>query len=154
LSQALRRLRREHDAEGALVDLSQLGLAYPESRFALERISLEVEALLSLGRKDEALSRLDSLSLDQLPRGAERHVLRGELRALAQRWGEARDDFQHALALTSGQSAWSERALWGRAMAHLQLHDRAAALDDLREYVARYPSGNHARESARLLGTP
>ncbi len=154
LGRALRRLRREHDAEGALVILGQLGRAYPDSRFAFERSSLEVEALLSLGRDGEALGRLDGLPLDQLPRGAERYVVRGELRARAQRWSEARDDFQHALSLTSGQPAWSERALWGRAMAHLRLQNRESATADLRTYVDRFPSGKYVKEAARLLATP
>jgi tetratricopeptide (TPR) repeat protein len=154
LGRALRQLRREHDAEGALVILGELGRAHPDSRFALERSSLEVEALLALGRDGEALARLDGLPLDQLPRGAERYVVRGELRARAQRWSEARDDFQRALTLTSGQPTWSERALWGRAMARLRLQDREAALADLRTYMDRFPSGRYAREAARLLGTP
>ncbi len=154
LGRALRRLRHDHDAEGALTILGDLARSHPGGSLALERGNLEVEALLTLGRDEQALARLDGMALDELPRGAERRVVRGELRARARRWAEARDDFEHALSQASGQPAWRERALWGRAVTGLRLKDQASAHEDLRRYLELYPAGDHATEARRLLSTP
>ena len=98
LGQALRSLRNDHDPLLALDTLARHAALFPHSPLASERSMLEVEALLALGRHDEALARLDGMSLDNTPRSAERHVMRGELRARAQRWREAAADFDQALA--------------------------------------------------------
>jgi TolA-binding protein len=78
-------------------------------------------------------------------------VVRGELRARAQRWREAAADFDQALAHASGTSAWQERALWGRAVARTQAGDQAGARADLQLYLGRYPTGRFASEATRLL---
>jgi hypothetical protein len=91
------------------------------------------------------------MALDDLPRSAERTLLRGELRARFQRWPEARDDFEHALARSSGTPVWHERALWGRGVARLRTGDRAGGQADLKRYLATYSSGQHAAEAERLL---
>ncbi|HEX7597992.1 MAG TPA: hypothetical protein VF518_07240, partial [Polyangia bacterium] len=121
------------------------------SPLASERSQLEVEALLALGRHDEALLRLDGMSLGDTPRSAERHVVRGELRARARRWGEAGADFDQALAHVKGISIWHERALWGRAMVRLQAADKTDARADLQLYLQTYPKGRFSRDAARLL---
>jgi tetratricopeptide (TPR) repeat protein len=151
LGQALRRLRTDHDAAAALEILNRHAVSFPHSPLASERSVLEVEALLALGHREEALARLDRMSLDNTPRSAERHVVRGELRARAQRWHEAIADFDQALAHASGTRVWQERALWGRAVAHARAGDEVAARADLQTYLQLYPAGRFATEAARLL---
>ena len=153
LGQALRSLRNDHDPVAALDILARHAALFPHSPLASERSVLEVEALLALGRRDEALARLDGMSLDNTPRSAERHVVRGELRARAQRWREAAADFDQAMASGRGTPAWQERALWGRAVARTHAGDQAGARADLQFYLQRYPTGRFASEAARLLAT-
>jgi tetratricopeptide (TPR) repeat protein len=151
LGQALRSLRNDHDPAGALDILAKHATLFPHSPLASERSVLEVEALLALGRRDQALTRLDGMSLDNTPRGAERHVVRGELRARAQRWREAIGDFDQALAHASGTQVWHERALWGRAVARARAGNDVGARADLQTYLRLYPTGRFASEAARLL---
>jgi tetratricopeptide (TPR) repeat protein len=151
LGQALRSLRSDHDAAGALDILTRHAALFPHSPLTGERSVLEVEALLALGRRDEALARLDGMSLDNIPRSGERHVVRGELRARAQRWREAVADFDQALLRAGGPWAWQERALWGRAVARARVGDELAARTDLQTYLRLYPTGRFASQAARLL---
>jgi hypothetical protein len=151
LGQALRSLRRQHDPAAALDILAKHATLFPQSPLAGERTQLEVEALLALGRYPEALLRLDGLALDKIPRGAERHVVRGELRAQARRWSEAAVDFDEALATFKGSSPWQERALWGRAMARAHSGDRLGSAADMRLYLQTHPHGRFAAEATRLL---
>jgi hypothetical protein len=149
--QAMRKLRLEHDPSSALTALQEHARAYPRSGLSAERTALEVESLLALHRDREALSRLDAMALDALPRGGERFVVRGELRAAARRWPEASADFDQALSRISGSPAWHERALWGRAVARLRCGEREAGLADVESYRDRYPDGRFAAEAARFL---
>jgi len=151
LGQAMRSLRNDRDPAGALEILTRHAALFPQSPLASERSVLEVEALLALGRNDEALIHLDAMSLDNTPRSAERYVVRGELRARAQRWPEAGADFDRALAHGRGASPWQERALWGRAVTRTQAGDQAGARADLQLYLQIYPAGRFASEAARLL---
>jgi hypothetical protein len=151
MREAVRRLRQGGDAEGALTLLNELEKSHPRSLFALERSNLQVEAALTLGREKEALARLDGMALDDLPRSAERYLLRGELRARFRRWSEARDDFDHALSHGAVAGNGHERALWGRGVARLRAGDPAGGQADLYRYLATYPSGHHATEAVRLI---
>jgi hypothetical protein len=151
LGKAMRSLRNDRDPAGALDILARHAALFPQSPLASERSVLEVEALLAMGRNDEALLRLDGMSLDNTPRSAERYVVRGELRARAQRWPEAGADFDRALAHGRGASPWQERALWGRAVTRTQSGDQAGARADLQLYLQIYPAGRFASEAARLL---
>jgi hypothetical protein len=148
---ALRTLRAEHDAAGALAALREHGKVFPASTLAGERKALEVEALLALHRERDALALLDTMALDELPRSGERLVVRGELRATAKRWRQACGDFDRALARVSGSPAWHERALWGRGVARLRLGERDAGLADLERYRDTYPKGRFAAEAAKFL---
>ena len=151
LGKAMRSLRNDRDPAGALDILIRHAGLFPQSPLASERSVLEVEALLALGRNDEALLRLDRMSLDNTPRSAERYVVRGELRARAKRWGEAGADFDRALARGRGTSPWQERALWGRAVTRTQAGDQSGARADLQLYLQIYPTGRFASEAAGLL---
>jgi hypothetical protein len=72
------------------------------------------EILLTLGRRDQALSVLDRLALAGLPRARELKTLRGTLRAQAGRCREARVDLSAVMAITPADDL-SKRA--ARALA-------------------------------------
>lgn len=149
--QAMRRLRVENNPSAALSALEEHAQVYPRSSFRGERNALEVEALLALHRDRDALARLDTMALDELPRSGERFVVRGELRAAARRWLEASADFDQALGRVSGSPAWHERALWGRGAARLRCGEREAGLADLERYLDKYPSGRFAGQAAKFF---
>jgi TolA-binding protein len=149
--QAMRKLRMENDASAALSALQEHAKAYPRSSLGGERSALEVEALLALHRDRDALVRLDTMALDELPRSGERFVVRGELRAAARRWSEASADFNRALSRITGSPAWHERALWGRGAARLRSGEREAGMADLERYLDKYPHGRFAAEAAKFF---
>ena len=160
LGDILKLLRREHNPHAALAMLDEHAKRFPETVLAPEAGMFRAEALLGMGRKAEALSVLDGLPLASMPSRNERLVLRGELRAAAGRWQDAREDFERPLSVpTSGIDARSrdvvERALWGRASARSHLGDDAGARADLASYLREFPSGRFATQAAGLLrGTP
>jgi hypothetical protein len=149
--QALRKLRNEDDPAAALAALEQHAQAYPRSAFSGERSALEVEALLALRRDREALQKLDGMNVEKLPRSGERLVVRGELRAAARRWLDAKEDFDRALSRVSGSPAWHERALWGRGVARLRCGEREAGMEDIERYHDLYPKGRFAAEASRFF---
>ncbi len=150
---AMRDLRTENHPAAALAALQEHARVYPRSGLAGERNALQVEALLALHRDREALARLDTMPLDELPRSGERFVVRGELRAAVHRWLAASTDFDHALALVSGSPAWHERALWGRGVARLRCGEREAGMADIERYLDSYPHGRFAAEAAKFFPT-
>ena len=154
-------MRKQRDPRAALALLEDHAKRFPETVLAPEAAMLRTEALLGLGRKTEALSELDHLALGSMPNQDERLVLRGELRASAGRWREAREDFESTLSATGSSGMDSkarevkERALWGLASARSHLGDEAGARDDLTLYLRVYPSGRFATQAAALLrGSP
>lgn len=149
--QAMRKLRMESNPAAALSALQEHAQLYPRSSLAGERNALEVEALLALHRDRDALARLDTMALDELPRSGERFVVRGELRAAARRWQEASADFDHALTRVTGSPTWHERALWGRGAARLRCGDRDGGMADLDRYLDKYPTGRFAGEAAKFF---
>ena len=149
--QAMRKLRMERDPAAALSALHEHSKAYPRSSLGGERSALEVEALLALHRDRDALVRLDTMALDELPRSGERFVVRGELRAAARRWSEASADFDRALSRVTGSPAWHERALWGRGAARLRSGEREGGMADLERYLDKYPNGRFAAEAGKFF---
>jgi hypothetical protein len=161
LGDILKSLRKQHDPRAALGMLEDHAKRFPGTVLAPEAAMLRAEALLGLGRNAEALAELDHLSLASMPNQDERLVLRGELRAAAGRWREAREDFETPLSaqISAGTDAKSrdakERALWGRASARSHLGDEAGARADLALYLRVFPSGRFATQAAGLLqGSP
>jgi hypothetical protein len=160
LGDVLRSLRAERDPSAALALLDEHARRFPETVVAPEAGMLRAEALLGLGRRTEALTVLDGLPLTSMPNRNERLALRGELRAAAGRWQEARADFDRlCAAAASADDAKSrdvfERALWGRASARSRLGDEAGARADLAAYLHEFPSGRFATQAAALLrGSP
>jgi tetratricopeptide (TPR) repeat protein len=156
LGDILRSLRAQHNPQMALALLDEHAKRFPESALGPEAAMFRAEALLGLGRRAEALRVLDALPLASMPNRNAQVVLRGELRAAAGRWQEARADFDRSLSTpVSGIDAKStdimERALWGRASARSRLGDEAGARADLSSYLRHFPSGRFATQAAALL---
>lgn len=158
LGQAVKVLRDGHDARTALALLAQHAQQFPHGALASEESMLRIEALLALGRHDEALSLLDRTQLASLPNREEQLVVRGELRAADRRWREARQDFDDALGAgraLPGASARArpilERALWGRASARSRLGDEDGARADLELYLKHFPDGRFAASATTSL---
>jgi tetratricopeptide (TPR) repeat protein len=118
--------------------------------FGPEAVATRIDALVALGRKQEALHLLDRVSPASLPRRAERQLQRGELRASQGRWREAREDFSVVLLPGAG-GAVAERALYGRALCASQLGDHDAARNDLLRYLERFPRGRFAPAALAAL---
>lgn len=102
LADALTRWRRHDQAEDALAMLAEHDRRFPRGALAIESRVARAEILLTLGRKAEALTVLDRLSLAGLPRARELHTLRGELRAQMGRCPEARLDLSTVINATAG----------------------------------------------------
>jgi TolA-binding protein len=151
LSEALRLLHREGDPQGALALLLSHAERFPRGTLRPEAQGAQVEALLRLGRRAEALRLLDRLPINGLPRADELRLLRGELRMEAGRCAEAIADFSSVLD-GDRQGGAGERALYGRASCRARQGDRAGARADLLSYLARYPSGKFSDEAREALG--
>lgn len=148
LVEAIRRLRNDHDARGALslLDMIQSSSA---ATFADEIALVRVEALLDLGDRAAALAVLDSLPLPDIPRGEELLVLRGDLRAGAKRWADAIGDYTRGTAAATPQLV--ERSLFGRASCRMGVGETAFARSELQDYLQRFPNGMFVAEARRLL---
>jgi hypothetical protein len=152
LELALRKLRSEHDPQGALALLDQhrarfaaTGALGPEARLA------RIEALVQMRRHREALALLEPLAL--APSGGERELLatRAELRSAAGRCADAIADFDTLLAGGGAADPISERALFGRAACRALRADDAGARADLESYLARFPEGRFAAPARAAL---
>ena len=144
LAGALQDLRQHRDPQAALRALDEYERRFPAGALAPEAAAARIDALLALGRRAQALARLESLSLDHLPRGAELRALRGELRAGRGELGGALDDFSAVLANTAAPAGVVERALYGRGSCRSRLGDVAGARADLNEVLRRFPNGPFA----------
>ena len=157
---ALRKLRQNHDARGALAALDQYRNAFPNGRLEAEAGLIRVEALLAFGDRAAALRLLDDDANDTNdandsafghgPRARELLVLRGELRASASRCAEAVGDLGRSLSATL-HDAVDERALFARASCLSRLHQFDAARRDLEQYQVHFPTGANAALAASLL---
>jgi hypothetical protein len=148
---ALRKLRQDHDARGAIDALEQYRASFPNGRLGAEAGLIRVEALLSLGERAEALHALDGDSaIGQGPRSRELLVLRGELRASTNRCSEAVSDLGKSLS-ASPHDAIDARALFARASCLSRLHQYEAARRDLEQYQAHFPNGANAAVAADIL---
>jgi TolA-binding protein len=148
LAAAIERLRKAHDAKGALVLLDELEARYAGGPVSTEAMLLRLEALLSIGKRKQALALLDGGSFEGAPRQEELRLLRGELRAQAGRCGEALDDFQPMAGPGGGLA---ERALYGQASCHATLGDRTRARQELERYLELYPKGAFAAKARQAL---
>jgi hypothetical protein len=147
LSEALTRLRQQRDARGALATLDVYRDRYPNGTLKREAVSARIDALLLLGRDDDALAELRRLTLQGQGRDLELRLIRGELAAPTD-CARAVADFDRVLAEQTPQ-AFAERALHGRAACRARLGDEAGAKRDLAEYLRRFPAGRFAPEARR-----
>ena len=151
LADALASLRAQGDAKGALALLAEYRRRFPRGTLRSEARVAEVEALLSLDRRAEALRVLDGLVIERLPRGTEAGLLRAELRAEAGRCAEAIADFDRCAAARNCSGELEERALFGRASCRGKLGQAAAARADLERYLLRFPHGRRSEAVRRAL---
>ena len=150
LGDALRALRVDGDARRALAILEDHDTRFPAGALHREATLARVEALAALGRRSDALKALDAVKMEggELDRSVA--LLRAELRAAAQRYAEAVDDFSTAIA-GAGSDEIAERALYGRGVCRLRGGDRLGARADLERYQRQFPNGRHNTEVARVL---
>jgi hypothetical protein len=153
LERVLVKLRREHDARGALALLDESQALFARGSLSLEAEVARLDALLQLGRRVEALRILEHLPFAQVGRGGELRVLRAELRA-ADDCGRALADFD-VLVNQPLPLPLLERAIYGRAACELQVGERSQAADDFKRYLARFPQGRFAaRAQSQLAQLP
>src|SRR5262245_13680226 len=149
LSGALAQLRQKRDARAALAALDEYRTRYPNGTLKREAARARIDALLLLGRNDEALAELRDLTLQPGGRDQELRLIRGELTA-ASDCKRAFADFDRILN-EQAAAALVERALHGRAACRLRVGDEAGATHDLTEYLRRFPAGRFAPEARRAL---
>jgi hypothetical protein len=153
LSRAIKAREAGHPDE-AMSLLNAYTGRFPDGELKQEAFLARIDALLDLGRRGEALTRLDALEPPEfaaLPRSNELRVLRGELLVEQGRCRDALDAFGSAL-LGKLTAAAEERAMYGRAACQSRLGrlDRARSEGDA--YLKRFPAGRHADAVHDLLG--
>jgi hypothetical protein len=152
LARALAMLRRQDDPRGALALLDEYQARFPaDGVLGPEAEVTRVEALVRLGRHQQALAILDAATPVAAGAGRELLAARGELRAAAGRCGDALGDFEAVLRVERARDLPAERALHGRASCRSRTGDVAGARADLESYLARFPSGRFAAETCAIL---
>jgi hypothetical protein len=143
------KLRREHDARGALALPDESQALFARGTLSLEAEVARLDALLQLGRRAEALRILEHLPFAQVGRGGELRVLRA-----ADDCGRALADFD-VLVNQPLPLPLLERAIYGRAACELQVGDRSQAGRDFNRYLTRFPQGRFAaRVRSQLAQLP
>jgi hypothetical protein len=152
LADALTQLRQRREPARALRTLDDYERRFPRGTLMPEASAARIDALLALGRRGEALERLDALAMiDRLPRAAELRVLRAELRAGRGALPGAVSDFGAVLGMAGASDDVVGRALYGRGSIRARLGDAAGARADLRDYLRRFPHGRFAGPAGRAL---
>ena len=113
LGEALLRLRQKRDARGALAALDEYRARYPNGTLKREAETARIDALLLLGRNDEALAELGALTLQPVGRDQELRLIRGELAAATDCKRAVVDS--NRILNEQATAAVVERALHGRA---------------------------------------
>ena len=131
-------------ATQALRQLDQHLREFPQGTLELEARVARVDALLVLGRRDDARRELSTLPIERVGRKNELRLIRAELRA-DQACGAALSDFK-VLVEQALPAAFAERALFGRAACLLRLGDDAGAARDFDRYLERFPNGRFAAQ--------
>jgi len=148
LNGAISRLRRDRDASGALAALAEYRRRFPNGTLTAEADTVRIDALLMLGRQDEALAALSALSLDGGGREQELRVIRGELRATSD-CARALADFDRVRSPAASPEL-VERALFGSAVCLSRQGRHVEARHEAEGYLRRFPHGRFAREARRL----
>ena len=151
LDRAMGYLRRDHNAVAALATLEQYLDRYPHGALHQEARMARIDALLMLGRQQQALDALEATTFDRGLRSTELLVVRAELHA-ARDCGRAKRDFSAALA-RSPDAGLLERILYGRGVCLIKMQDAATASADIRSYLGRFPKGAHADWARRWMAS-
>jgi hypothetical protein len=152
LGRALAQLRHEGDPAGALATLDEYDARFPRGVMAFDGLAARVETLVALGRKQEAVSRLDAVPGRTLAKSPALRLLRGELRASVGRYDDAIADFDRQLGNGAAHGDLHERALHGRGSSRALAGDTRGAREDLELYLRLYPRGRFAAEARQVLG--
>ncbi len=131
-------------ATQALQKLEQHLREFPHGALDLEARVARVDALLVLGRRNDARRELSTLPIESVGRKNELRLIRAELRA-DQDCSGALSDFQ-VLVDQALPTAFAERALFGRGACLLRLGDNAGAERDFARYLERFPNGRFAEQ--------
>lgn len=144
LSAALSALKAggKENASRALQAIEQHLQKFPRGALELEARVARVDALLVLGRRQEARRELSALPIESVGRKNELRLIRAELRA-DDDCRAALNDFQ-VLVDQPLPSTLAERALFGRGACLLKLGNQAAADRDFDRYLERFPAGRFA----------
>jgi hypothetical protein len=153
VAQALHELREEKNPRAALETLDEHTKRFPRGRLLHEAAVVRLEALTASGQREQALAALDGGLPALAPLGRSALILRGELRAAANRLEAARDDFEAAWAFR-GKDDLAARALLGLARVELSLGARALAERNLHEYLDVFPHAPGAPDARKALGLP
>lgn len=144
---------RAHAPQRALDLLDVHARRFASGVLARESAVVRVDALLALGRGEDARRTLTHLDLERAPRTSELRVLRGELAANAGDCAAALTDFDRVLA-GAPEASLVERATIGRASCRAQLGDGDGARAELERYLARFPNGRFSARARHTLQRP
>lgn len=125
---------------------------YPDSETAAEAAFGAGLSALKLGRADEARRRLRAV-VDRYPKGENRPqalLLLGQLDLGAKQYGQARDEFQAALAAVGADVDTKGAAEDGLVNALLKLDDYAGAAMRLQAILAHLPAADPQRFPVQL----
>jgi hypothetical protein len=131
LTEAVRALRVERSPTTAIELLDRHAQELEGNALAREALLVRTEAMLALGRKSEVLRLLDRTGLTAGAASRALLLMRGELRASADRCAEAIGDFSLVLADARRPP---RQALHGRAMCYEKLGDTERARADRDRY--------------------
>jgi hypothetical protein len=143
LEAALKLLRSGNAALG-LQALDRHVVEFQGGTLDLEAQVARVDALLLLGRRQDARRALNTLPLERVGRRQELRLIRAELTA-DHDCRRALDDFR-TLSEQPLPTAWAERVLYGRGACLRKLGDEAGAARDFDLYLERFPSGRFAAQ--------
>jgi hypothetical protein len=151
MDRAIGYLRRDRNPGAALAALDSYLGRYPHGALEKEARLARIDALVLLGRNDQALHALEIITFDPGLRSTELLVVRAELRA-AQDCRRAAEDF--SVALGRGPDArLLERILYGRGACRTKLQDLIGADEDFLRYLDRFPAGAHADWARRWVAS-
>ena len=144
LARAFRHLRSEGDATAALAALDERERQFGAGALGTEAGLARAEALLLLGRADEALPILVGLRDPRAGLTPEVRVARAELLARARRCVEAAADFDALLAPGRAARHAGTGALRAGVVPPASSDARTGAQLDLDQYLQEYPQGRFA----------
>lgn len=142
-------LRRDRNPGAALAALDGYLGRYPHGALEKEARLARVDALVLLGRNEQALHALEGIAFDPGLRATELLVVRAELRA-DKDCRRVEEDFSVALG-RAPDARLLERILYGRGACRTKLHDLGGANDDFRRYLERFPAGAFADWARRWV---